>query len=294
MSPLHILAATLVAFLWGVNFVAVKIGLEHFPPFLMLALRFAAVAALLLPFYPRCTLPLRFIFLMSVFFGSLHFGLLFSGMALGIDIPTAVITVQLGVPFSCLLSAMMFGDRLGPWRSSGMMVAFFGIMVVAGTPHVVQHFTAFLMMMLGAFCWASGNILLKKQEDVNILEMLAWASLFTAPQMLFVSMLLESQQWQLVTSATLPAALAIGFMVLFSTIVAYGLWYYLLKHCPVSSVAPFNLLTPFFGIAAGQLIYPLDVNLQIFVGGMITIIGVAIIVARKPRMISFGRIHKEL
>lgn len=42
MSPRHILFALIVTFCWGANFVAAKKGLDHFPPYFMLALRFAA------------------------------------------------------------------------------------------------------------------------------------------------------------------------------------------------------------------------------------------------------------
>ena len=44
MKPKHIALALLVAALWGINFVAIKIGLKDFPPFLLSALRFLAVA----------------------------------------------------------------------------------------------------------------------------------------------------------------------------------------------------------------------------------------------------------
>ena len=40
----HSLLAAWVALLWGVNFVAIDVGLETFPPFLFVALRFALTA----------------------------------------------------------------------------------------------------------------------------------------------------------------------------------------------------------------------------------------------------------
>ena len=46
----HTAGLLLVTVVWGANFVAVKAGLAQMPPFLLLALRFAAVAAILLPF----------------------------------------------------------------------------------------------------------------------------------------------------------------------------------------------------------------------------------------------------
>lgn len=292
MPLLYVFYATIVSLLWGANFVAAKIAMEHFPPLLLLALRFAAVAAMLLPFYHKRTLRLKFVLSMSVVLGTVHFGLVFGGIYHGIDIPTAIIATQLGVPFSCLLSAMLFEDRLGPWRSFGLMIAFLGMMLIAGTPNVVEHFGAFVMVMSGAFCWAVSNIMMKKEKSVNIMELLAWMSLFTAPQLLLVSLLVESNQWELVATVPLSAVLGIGFSAVFSTVVAYGLWYHLLKNYDVSRVTPFNLLVPFFGIGIGQLFYNDPLTPQILIGGAITIAGVGIIVVRQPKLAAFMRIRK--
>lgn len=289
----YVLLALIVSFCWGANFTAVKVGLEHFPPYLMLALRFAMVAAVLLPFYPRLGVRLGFAFKIAFILGTAHFALVFGAMGMGVNIPTAVITVQLGVPFSCLLSAMWFGDRLGAWRSSGLAVAFLGIILIAGTPNVTENFIAFCMVMLGAFAWALSNVMIKKEGAVNILEMLGWMSLLSVPQLLLVSWLFEANQWELVLSTTWPAGLAVGFSAIFSTVVAYGLWYYLLTHCDVSQITPFNLLVPVFAIALGQVWYPVELTAQILIGGMVTIAGVAIIVIRRPRLATIGRVGRH-
>jgi O-acetylserine/cysteine efflux transporter len=288
--PFHyILLALVVAFCWGANFTAVKVGLEHYPPYLMLALRFAMVAAVLLPFYPKRSIRLAFAWKIAFILGTAHFALVFGAMAMGIDIPTAVITVQLGVPFSCIFSAIWFGDRLGAWRSGGLAIAFVGIIMIAGTPNVTANFFAFCMVMLGALAWALSNVMIKKEGAVNILEMLGWMSLLAVPQLLAVSFLFESAQWELVQTTTLSAFLAIGFSAIFSTVIAYGLWYYLLTNCEVSQITPFNLLVPVFAIALGQVWYPVELTAQILIGGLITIAGVAIIVVRRPRLATIGR-----
>lgn len=288
MTLRYALLALVVSFFWGANFSAVKIGLEHFPPYLMLALRFAGVAALLLPFYPKRSIPLTFALKISFVLNTAHFALVFGAMWMGIDIPTAVITVQLGVPFSCLLSAMWFNDRLGAWRTFGLTVAFVGIVLIAGTPNVTANFIAFCMVMLGAFCWALSNVMIKKEGALNIMEVLGWTSLLSVPQLLVISWLFESNQWELVLTATWPASLAITFSALCSTVIAYGLWYYLLTKCEVSQITPFNLLVPIFAIALGQILYPVELTPQILIGGLITIAGVAIIVIRRPRLATIG------
>lgn len=293
MQPIHVLAALVVAFCWAANFIAVKYGLEYFPPFLLVALRFALVAALLLPFYWRRTIPLGFLLKMAFVLGFVHFSLVFGGMAYGLDIPTSVITVQLGVPFSCILSAVWFGDRLGAWRTMGLGIAFTGMMLVAGSPNVVAHTVPFLMVMAGAFGWALSNVFMKKQGDLNILEMLAWMSLLSVPQLLLLSWVVEDISWQHIISAPLLPILSIVFSAVGSTVVAYGLWYWLLKHCDVSRVAPFNLMVPFFGIAMSHTLFHDQLPPQMLAGGLITMVGVAIIVLRRPKLSILGRFRKD-
>jgi O-acetylserine/cysteine efflux transporter len=290
----YVLSALTVAFLWGANFTAAKIGMEHFPAFLMLAVRFALVAMLLLPAYylvkRRKGIRLAFALKIACILGTAHFGLVFGAMYLGSDIPTAVITVQLGVPFSCLLSAVWFDDKLGAWRSFGLMVAFVGIILIAGTPNVTQYFVPFCMVVAGAFFWALSNVMIKKEGTVNVLEMLGWMSLFAVPQLLALSWFFEHPDpVRLLATANVPVWLGVGFSAVFSTVVAYGLWYWLLMECDVSRVAPFNLLVPVFAIGIGQWWYPAVLTPQILMGGLITVAGVGIIVFRRPKLSTIGR-----
>ena len=50
MSAIQIVCAVAVPLLWGYQFVAIKVGVTEFPPLFFLALRFLAIALLLVPF----------------------------------------------------------------------------------------------------------------------------------------------------------------------------------------------------------------------------------------------------
>ena len=55
MSAIQIIFAVAVPLLWGYQFVAIKVGVTEFPPLFFLALRFLAIALLLVPFVKRPT-----------------------------------------------------------------------------------------------------------------------------------------------------------------------------------------------------------------------------------------------
>ena len=81
MSPTQIACAMLVPLFWGLQFVVIKVGLTAFPPLFFVGLRFAAVAAILLPFVGRPTRrELGPMIAISVFFGGLNFALFFVGL----------------------------------------------------------------------------------------------------------------------------------------------------------------------------------------------------------------------
>jgi O-acetylserine/cysteine efflux transporter len=284
MRPLHIAAAILVAFAWGGNFVAAKFGLAHFPPVFLTALRFTCVAAILLPFVQRPTYEqVASIGILSVL-NSLHFSLPYIALADGLSIASTAITVQLGVPFSCLMGAILFNDRLGPWRILGMAVAFGGMFIVFGAPEIEKHFVPWLLAIAASFFWGTANIFTKHVKTASMMQLLAWTSLFTAPQLFLVSALMEPSGWTLLDTTPLSAAVGLLYTIVGSTIVAYGLWNYLLRTHPVSQVTPYSLLTPIIGSAFGQLFFGETLSPEILLGGAITIVGVAIIVIRRPKL----------
>lgn len=278
------LSAIVVAMCWGGNFTASKIAMEHFPPFLTIWLRFLAVAVVLAPFALRSKVRMRDMLVISLCYITLHFTLIFVGMSMGLSISSTVIAVQLGVPFSCVLAAVFYNDKLGAWRSFGMAVAFVGVLVIAGTPNVSAHWGAFLLVVAGALAWAGANVYMKRVGNIKVSAFLFWPALLSLPQVGLLTLLFESGQVELVKSAPLSAWLGIAYSTVFSTFIGYGLWYRLLNQYPLSQVTPFSLLVPVIGIAGGMWFYGEQLSWPLLAGGALTILGVAVITVRRPKL----------
>ncbi len=77
--------AILCALIWGVNFSVIKIGLEHFPPFLLSAFRFLLVAIPAIFFLPRPDASFKDILLLGFVLGVVKFSFLFSAMSMSIS-----------------------------------------------------------------------------------------------------------------------------------------------------------------------------------------------------------------
>jgi O-acetylserine/cysteine efflux transporter len=271
------LAALVVVLIWGLNFIAAKVGATQMPPFAFMALRFAIVGLLLAPWFrPRGHGQWRGVAVISFTLGVLHFGLLFAGIR-GIDAATAAIAIQLSVPFSVGLAALVFGERLGWRRGAGMALAFSGVAFLAGEP---TRFAIgpFVLVVCGALAWAVSNVLVKKLgASVPPVVMNGWMSLLAAPQLAVLSLVFEEGQGAALMTLDWRGWSALAFTVVCASIIAYSLWYHLLGRYELNRVVPFTLLAPVIGIGGGVLVLGEPLSLQKVVGGVLTIIGIAII-----------------
>ena len=133
MRTPHILLAVAVAAVWGLNFVAIKVGLRDFPPILFSSLRFAlaALPLLILGLRGGPPVPWRFIVGIGVTLGVVKFPLLFLGMDVGMPAGLASLVLQSQAFFTAIFAAFVLGDRPGPKQVLGMIVAFAGVGVIA-------------------------------------------------------------------------------------------------------------------------------------------------------------------
>src|SRR5262245_57859095 len=161
MLPHHLALMLLVQLLWGVNFAVAKFGLDEFAPIFFVALRFSLVAVLLVFVVglPRRRM-LKKLLPLSATMGVMHFTLIFLGMR-NLDAATSSIAVQLQTPFAAIMAAFFFDEKLGWRRIVGMVVAFAGVLLIAGEPRFSENPWPLLSVIAAAFVWAAGNIQVK-------------------------------------------------------------------------------------------------------------------------------------
>ena len=281
IRPHHLLVLVTVMGLWGLNFAVAKIGLQQLPPIFMMSLRFLLVALLLAPFVKPPRGRWREVFSISLTLGLVHFSLLFSGLA-DIDAATAVLAVQLQVPFATILAAVFLKDRFGWRRSLGLAIAFAGVAVIVGEPRLEGRYGSLALILGGAFVWAVANVQIKRLEGIDGLTLNAWLAVLAAPQLALASWVLEDGQITALAAADWRAAGSIAYQAIGAFIIGYGAWQWLLRQYRISQVMPFTLLVPFFGVLSGVAILGETVTAALLTGGLLTILGVAIILVRRP------------
>jgi len=288
MPILHYFFALLVVLVWGANFVASKLVLEHFPPIFATLLRFIVLAPLILPFVRRPNKSeLPFLLMLSVL-GVAHFTLPQASLAAGLDIATCAIINQLCVPFACIMSVFFYKDLIGRWRLAGLLLAFIGITVVFGSPHLGASWIGSVYALGAAFFFATYSVLLKKYPRVTGMQILGYVCLFGIPQLALLSFIFESPSKEMFEGATVVTWFGLAYTILLSSIIGHGLWNYLMQTHAVSKIAPFSLLVPISGVFFGQMVYKEPITWELILGGLITLAGVAIIVVRRPKLVEKG------
>ena len=276
MSAIQIVCAVAVPLLWGYQFVAIKVGVTEFPPLFFLALRFLAIALLLVPFVKRPTRqqvgPVAAI---SIFLGGLNFGLFYVGLGLGSGSMSAV-AYQLATPFTVLLAWPLLAERPSLTTSAGVLLAFVGVVVLAAEPGLSANTLPLLLVVGAAFAFAVSNILTKRYGPFDPLMLMGWSSLLTVPQVMLMSLLIEHGQLASLVTADERGWLALAYTIFIGGIVGFGLWFWLIARCSMGRVAPFGLLLPVFALISSVLFLGDRMTPKLIVGGLLAISGVAI------------------
>ncbi|MES1191773.1 MAG: DMT family transporter [Steroidobacter sp.] len=284
LKPHHLILAIGINAVWGLNLVTSKLGVHEIPPVLFVALRAILLALFCAPWLRWFPGQMRNIFGVAMGTGAGGFGFLVLGLSVAKDVSTVAIFSQLIVPFATLFSVIFLGEVIHWRRITGITLAFLGVFIIGFDPRAFSYLAGLLCVVLHATSAASGMIFIKRLHGVSPMQLQAWIGLFTMPVMIALSLLLETNQVPAIQHASLTAWGAVAFAVLGSSLAAQTVLFYLLRHYPVSSVAPLNVLSTLFGALFGVLINHDVLTSRMIAGGIVTLAGVLIIELRTKKM----------
>ncbi|MGC4988203.1 EamA family transporter [Nocardia salmonicida] len=272
-----------VVVLWGLNFLAIRIGLDHFPPFFFVALRFAVIAIPVLIFIPRPAVRTHWLLLYGTGFGILQFAFLFTAMRTGMPTGLASLVLQSSAPFTVVLGAVLLRERLRPVQMAGLAVAVLGMVVIGADRMADATLLPVLLTLAGGLGWAFGNIGARQagadSPGYNPMHLTLWMSVVPVLPMLALSMVVEGPGtgFRAIGAAFsvdgLPALAALAYIAVLATVCGSGLWTYLMSRYPAGTVAPLSLLVPVVGIAAAWAVLDEQPSVAALVGGAIVIAG---------------------
>lgn len=294
MTAGHVLLALAVAVMWGLAFVATRMALDVVSPPFLTALRFvvAAVPALWLP-RPRVGWVALTMVGLSLYAG--QFLLQFFGIVLGMPPGLAAVVTHTQALFTILFAALLLGERPSRWQWTGTSIAFAGLAVIAATVGHDLTTIGLCLTGLAAMSFGLGNVLLKRLPATDTLGLVVWLSLVPPLPALALSAVLDGPRaWMaMLGAATWREWLAILYLGLVATVLAYAIWGWLLRRHVSATVAPFALLVPFVAAGASSLVFGERLSGLRVAGMALVMLGLAVIVIAAPDALSSARMPTE-
>ena len=291
---LVLLALGIVYVVWGSTYLGIRIVVEEAPPLTAMGVRYLTASVVLgtvlvlrgglrrLALTRRQALGAGFLGLMLPMLGN---GMVSVGENLGA--PSGVTALLIAVaPLFIVLFRIVEGDRPRALTLLGVLMGFAGlaVLVLAGSG-VGAGFPvgAALLIMFASTCWAFGSYVQPRLWlPGDVFVTVVYEMLFGGLLLLSVGRL--SGEAFTASAYSMRTWSALGYLVVFGSVVAFTSYVWLVANAPISFVATYAYVNPVVAVFLGWLILDEAVTLPVVLGGGVVVLAVAVVIsAERPR-----------
>ena len=249
-----------------------------------MGLRFTIAAMILIWWFPIPKKFLKQLFLVSLIANTIQYSLTYSGLNM-IDASAAVLIVMCEVPFGIIAAYFLLKEKPGIRSIIGILIAFFGVYTLSGSPNLEGKFLGMFLVFSGAATWGFGQVLAKPlTKKMKPIALAAWLCLMSGPVLIALSSIYDGNTINYFYSANLTSWLIVGYLGIIMQPISYGCWYYVLKNNPVYKVMPIVTFgIPITGFLAAIFLLGEEPTTELFVGGIIILFGVSMILFRQQK-----------
>jgi len=275
---------------WGSTYLAIAIAVQTLPPLLSAGLRHAIAGVLLVVWllvrHGRTALRIE----RAEVGGAALVGalLLAGGNGLVVlaerTVPSGLTAlVVASVPLWIVVFRLVAGDRIAAPLVGGVLAGFAGVAILV-VPRGATGETdplGLLMVVAASFSWALGTFAsprLRTPRDPlasTAVQMLAGGAL-----LLLGGITVGEPDRADPSGFSTASVAAIGYLVVFGSLVAFSAYTWLLQHAPVSVVATYAYVNPVVAVLLGAVVLSEAVTPSMLVGAAIILAAVAFIVSR--------------
>ncbi len=280
------IALAAVCLVWGTTYLALRIAVQHFPPFLFTAIRQTVAGGLLLAFMfiaGKAKLPSREQLVQQAVGG---FFMISMGNGLvawaEMHIPSGIAAIICSLmPVVVILVNVMINKDERPTVPIilGLAIGMIGILLIFGQnidQFSKREYTLGIVMTFAAvIAWASGSIWIKKKNlesnpFVNAGLQMFFGGLWLYP-LSFAFDDLSTVSW------SPEAGYSLLYLIVFGSIVAYASYSYALRKLPMTIVSLYAYVNPVVAILLGWLVLDEKMNLKVVVAIILTVGGIYIV-----------------
>lgn len=268
----------ILCLIWGFNFPVMKVANSYFSPEIFVAYRFTFGAAILLAFMFLRKLPAPprkfwgWIFLTGFFqiaIGASIVQYCFKFLDSGL---VSVLNYTMPV-WVTILAYFFLKEPLTTKKILGIAISIFGVAVLMNI-NLTGKFTAILLALSAAVCWAIGNVIMKaklsKCEPISMTtwQMVTGAVLLTIYATTFTDLRAD---W------TLASAGCLAYNAVIASAIAFFLWVYILEHMQASKASISVLGVPVVGVLGGVIFLGEPLTISMVVGMFMVLAGIFLV-----------------
>ncbi len=278
MSTKHTLLILFVVFLLGSAYPTGKLGLnDSIPPILFGALRMAVVFICLVPFF-KFDIPEKKYAIPLIGF-SICFGVganLFLYLSINASSILAPITIgaQLSIPFGIILSSIFLNEKISYKKWLLIMTSFFGIVILAFDPKVLEEIIGSLLICAMAFFYGLSQVFSRYLKDLDVKYTNTIMSFTGFVILILLSSMFEGNTFQTIKNISLESWLTVLYAGAIISLLGHLMMFYLYKFYPLDMVLPFYALFPVFGLILTFFIFGEIPSFITILGGIIVITSV--------------------
>lgn len=271
-----------VVILWGLNYMAIKFGVDNIQPLVLLTIRFMVVAIPAIFILPKPPVAWKWLISLglTLYFGQFIF--LFMGVKYGMPAGLSSLVHQAQVFFTLGIAAFVLNERWKRHHIIGLLISSIGIVIVG-----LQHggnMTAlgFWLTLAAAASWGTGNVIMrysiKDAPTFPMLSLVVWASAVAILPLGALSLFIEgTSAWKAALGSINWVAIgAIIYLSYFASLIGYGLWGKLISRYPASTVSPFSLLLPVIAMSSSALFLGERFSFWQIVGALLVLAGLTV------------------
>lgn len=265
----------------GSSFPIGKIGMAYAPPFLLMAIRFTLAGALLAAFTARRKQPAGAQWLQAALIGLLQsagvMGCAYYSMFWITSAESSILT-SIAPLIVIVLSALLRGAKYGILQWLGTGIGFAGVVISFGAELGLSPGTP--IGLAGALMFALATMLIKEWgANFDSLVLAAYQMLAGGVALFVISGWTEKPSFVW----SVPSVIDVLWLAIMSSIVQFGVWFYLLRNGDPARTSAFLFLVPLFGVLSSWLLLGERIAWYAGVGG--ALIGAGIyLVNRTGRM----------
>jgi drug/metabolite transporter (DMT)-like permease len=281
LIPLGLFALYVI---WGSTYLGIRFALESYPPFLLAGIRFLCAGVAMYGFLRLRGLasptPLQWR-------NAAFTGLLLLGVGNGL-VCFAEQRVSSGIAAVAVASmplfAALFSGMYGQWpnrrESIGLAIGFAGVIVLNLGSSLSGSRLGALALLTAAMCWAFGSAWSRRQD-------MPAGPMNTAAQMLCASVALLVVGFaggeHLPAHPAVQATLALVYLAVFGSIIAFSAYLYVLKHARPALTTSYAYVNPPVAVLIGVLIAGEHVGPWDLAGMAVILVGVVVITTAKHK-----------